>query len=143
MFGNTKKSGSETMQSTSSSGINTLVSGTTIEGTITAQNDIRIDGIVDGILNCKGKLIIGQEGKVEGQAICQNAVIEGNFQGSLTVQDVLDVRENANVVGDIKTGKLHVQQGAVFNGNCDMGKKIKSIQTPQSEPSNESSASAS
>ncbi|MBT8191459.1 MAG: polymer-forming cytoskeletal protein [Saprospiraceae bacterium] len=139
MFGNTKKSGSENMQS-STTGINTLVSGTTVEGTITAQNDIRIDGVVDGILNCKGKLIIGQEGRVEGQATCQNAVIEGNFQGSLTVQDVLDVRENANVVGDIKTGKLNIQQGAIFNGNCDMGKKIKSI---QAEPAKEANASAS
>ena len=142
MFGNAKKPGSETMQSSTStsSGINTLVSGTTIEGTITAHNDIRIDGLVDGILNCKGKLIIGHEGKVEGQATCQNAVIEGTFQGSLTVQDVLDVRENANVVGEITTGKLHVQHGAVFNGNCDMGKKIKNIQT---ETSSDKSATAS
>jgi cytoskeletal protein CcmA (bactofilin family) len=128
MFGNTKKTGSENMANqNSSSAINTLVSGTHIEGTIVAKSDIRIDGSVEGVIQCSGKLIIGAEGKVEGESTCQNAVIEGTFRGTLIVHDALDVRDNANVVGDIKTGKLNVQSGAIFNGNCDMGQKIKNI----------------
>lgn len=128
MFGNTKKQSSDSMSSSNpSSAINTLVGGTHIEGTIVAKSDIRIDGVVEGKLDCSGKLIIGIDGKVEGEATCQNAVIEGTFRGTLVVHDSLDVRDNANVVGDIKTGKLNVQAGAIFNGNCDMGQKIKSI----------------
>ena len=129
MFGNQKKpsSSSSQNQSPNSSAINTLVTGTIVEGKIFAKSDIRIDGSVDGILQCDGKLIIGSEGRVEGESSCQNAVIEGTFRGILTVNDLLDVRENANVVGEIKTGKLIVQTGAIFNGNCDMGQKIKSI----------------
>lgn len=128
MFGNNKKPGSENhSNSGNSSAINTLVAGTHIEGKITAKSDIRIDGTVEGSLNCSGRLIIGAEGKVEGDSTCQNAVIEGIFKGTLVVEDQLDVRNNANVVGDIKTGKLNVDTGAVFNGNCDMGQKIKSI----------------
>jgi len=132
MFGNTKKPSSDTMSSNnSSSAINTLVNGTHVEGNIIAKSDIRIDGSVEGALECSGKLIIGLDGKVEGEASCQNAVIEGTFRGTLIVQDALDVRENANVVGEIKTGKLNVQSGAIFNGNCDMGQKLKSM--PSSE----------
>jgi len=128
MFGNTKKQGSENYSNSgNSSAINTLVAGTHIEGKITAKSDIRIDGTVEGTLHCSGRLIIGAEGSVEGESTCQNAVIEGSFKGSLVVEDQLDVRNNANVVGDIKTGKLNVDSGAVFNGNCDMGQKIKSI----------------
>jgi len=129
MFGNTKKGGTENGVSpqSSSSAINTLVIGTQIEGTIVAKSDLRIDGFIDGKLNCNGKLIIGPEGKVEGTAVCQNAVVEGNFRGELTVNDTLDVREGATVVGEIKTGKLLVQTGAIFNGNCDMGQKVKSM----------------
>jgi len=129
MFGNNKKSNSDSLSpvGASSSAINTIVIGTNIEGTIIAQNDIRIDGKVDGTLNCSGKLIIGPDGKVEGDANCQNAVIEGSFRGNLTVTDILDVRENATVIGEIKTGKLLVQNGATFNGNCDMGQRIKAI----------------
>ncbi len=130
MFGNSKKPNSDQGTSLpSSSSINTIVVGTSIEGTIDTQNDIRIDGKVDGTLTCAGKLIIGPDGKVEGDANCQNAVIEGQFRGNLTVTDILDVRENASVVGEIKTGKLLVQNGATFNGNCDMGQRIKSIPT--------------
>lgn len=129
MFGNKKSTQDNVhaLSSSNSSAINTLVAGTHIEGTITAKSDIRIDGFVDGKLNCSGKLIIGPEGKVEGESVCQNAVIEGSFKGTLSVTDTLDVRENATVVGEIKTGKLLVQTGAVFNGNCDMGQKIKNI----------------
>ena len=119
------------MTNTSSSGINALVNGTHIEGSITATNDIRIDGSVEGNLNCSGKLIIGPEGRLDGEAICKNAVIEGRFEGVLTVEEILDVRETANVSGNIKTGKLLVQTGATFNGNCDMGKKVKSMPTQQ------------
>jgi len=143
MFGNNNKTNTKSKPtnspgSTGSSGINTLVGGTNIEGTITAQNDIRIDGTVEGILKCSGKLIIGPDGTVDGEATCKNAVIEGKFEGILSVSEVLDVRENANVTGNIKTGKLLVQTGAVFNGNCDMGNKVKSI---SQEVVNEASAS--
>ena len=138
MFGNKKQNSSSMANPSPSSAINMLVSGTHIEGTIVAKSDIRIDGTVDGTLQCSGKLIIGAEGKVEGQSTCQNAVIEGTFKGTLVVHDSLDVRESANVIGDIKTGKLNVQAGAIFNGNCDMGQKIKSI--PSNEV-NEASAS--
>lgn len=128
MFGNTKKQSNVSMAGQNpSSAINTLVNGTHIEGTIIAKSDIRIDGTVEGKLQCAGKLIIGAEGKVEGESTCQNAVIEGTFRGTLVVHDSLDVRDNANVVGEIKTSKLNVQAGAMFNGNCDMGQKIKSI----------------
>jgi len=128
MFGNKKNPNSDqTTSLPSSSSINTIVVGTSIEGTIDTQNDIRIDGKVDGTLTCSGKLIIGHEGRVEGDANCQNAVIEGQFRGNLIVTDILDVRESATIVGEIKTGKLLVQNGATLNGNCDMGQRLKSI----------------
>ena len=45
----------------------------------------------------------------------------------MTIHDILDVRETASVTGEIKTGKLLVQNGATFTGNCDMGHRIKNI----------------
>jgi cytoskeletal protein CcmA (bactofilin family) len=136
MFGNKKTPNSDNATSLpSSSSINTIVAGTSIEGTIDTQNDIRIDGKVDGTITCSGKLIIGPEGRVDGDANCQNAVIEGHFRGNLTITDILDVRENATIIGEIKTGKLLVQNGATLNGNCDMGQRLKSMPQPNSESS--------
>ncbi len=129
MFGNKKTSGSDSPASlgSNSSAINTIVEGTQIEGEITASNDLRIDGYISGNIKCEGKLIIGSSGKIDGTVYCQNAVIEGKFKGELTVNDILDVRESATVTGEIKTSKLLVQNGASFNGNCDMGTRIKNI----------------
>ena len=136
MFGNKKTTSIETMSTTSnSSAINTLVEGTHVDGTINSTNDIRIDGRITGTINCEGKLIIGPSGKVEGIVVCQNAVIEGYFSGDLQVKEVLDVRESATILGEIKTSKLLVQNGATFNGNCDMGSKLKNLSTTPAEAS--------
>lgn len=128
MFGNKKTAGSESASPmANSSAINTLVEGTYTEGTISTQRDLRIDGTVTGNINCEGKLIIGPTGNVDGDVTSHNAVVEGKFNGNLTVHEVLDVRESATVTGEIKTGKLLVQNGATFTGNCDMGHRIKNI----------------
>ena len=133
MFGNKKNPGTPASVPTpGSSNINTLVEGSHSEGTITTQNDLRIDGFVKGNINCGGKLIIGPSGSVEGEVNSHNAVIEGRFSGNLIVQDILDVRDSATVLGEIKTGKLLVQNGATFTGNCDMGHRIKNINSEAS-----------
>jgi len=107
--------------SSSPHSLNTLVKGTTVEGTISCESDIRIDGTVKGSLDCKAKVIIGPHGLVDGDVICENAVIEGRFEGTLQVAELLNVRETAQVNGDIKTNKLIVQSGAIFNVACKMG----------------------
>jgi len=128
MFGNKKNVADTTTYSSGHvSTINTLVEGTHLEGTINTQSDLRVDGQVNGTIHCDGKLIIGAPGVVEGDVVANNAVIEGRFDGNLHVHEVLDVRETAEVTGEIKTGKLLVQNGATFTGNCDMGHKIKNL----------------
>ena len=123
MFGNakneSKNNGVISTPSTSSS--NSLVQGTSIEGTVHAEKDIRIDGTMNGTLVCKGKLIIGPTGSVIGDVQCENAVIEGRFEGVLSVGEVLHVKETAKVEGDISTQKLIVQPGSIFNVKCKMG----------------------
>jgi cytoskeletal protein CcmA (bactofilin family) len=104
----------------SSNALNSLVKGTTVEGTITSENDIRVDGVIKGILNCKAKVIIGPTGHIDGEVKCQNAMIEGKFTGKLRVIELLSVKETAEVLGDVTTGKLLVQSGAIFNVTCNM-----------------------
>jgi cytoskeletal protein CcmA (bactofilin family) len=123
MFGNTKNesksNGVISTPSTTSS--NSLVLGTNIEGTVQAEKDIRIDGTMKGTLICKGKLIIGPTGTIIGDVQCENAVIEGRFEGVMTVGEVLHVKETAKIEGDISTQKLIVQPGSIFNVKCKMG----------------------
>jgi cytoskeletal protein CcmA (bactofilin family) len=125
MFGNSKieqknkANGIISTASTTSS--NSLVQGTSVEGTVQADKDIRIDGTLKGTLICKGKVIIGPTGFITGDVTCENAVIEGRFEGILIVGDVLHVKETAKIEGDVSTQKLIVQPGSVFNVKCKMG----------------------
>lgn len=134
MFGTKKeeKTGGTMSSSTSSSApsgaINSLVQGTKVEGQINAGSDIRIDGELKGSLKCKGRVIVGPEGKINGDIECQNAIIEGTFTGNIKVAETLTVKETAKIEGDVNTSKLLVQPGALFNVSCNMGgQKLKSF----------------
>lgn len=123
MFGNnktTEDSKKTTAALPSGSALNALVKGTVVEGTVRCDSDLRVDGTIKGKLTCKAKVIIGPTGVIEGEIQCQNAVIEGRFKGILKVSELLNVRETAEVDGEITTNKLLVQSGARFNVSCKM-----------------------
>ncbi len=123
MFANKKENDvmSTNNREAGSAGINNLGVSTSINGDITTQSDIRLDGELIGNLKCTGKVILGPKGRVKGEVICENAVIEGSVDGLLKVKDHLHVKESAKIVGEISTQKLTVQSGAMFNVKCDMG----------------------
>ncbi|MBL7810550.1 MAG: polymer-forming cytoskeletal protein [Saprospiraceae bacterium] len=123
MFGTTKETedSKKNVATASPSGaLNALVKGTVIEGTVRCDSDLRVDGAIKGKLSCTSKVIIGPTGSVEGEIRCQNAVIEGQFKGNLYVAELLNVRETAEIDGDVTTNKLIVQSGAKFNVACKM-----------------------
>jgi len=103
--------------------INMIGVGTTIEGTISSNENIRFDGILIGNLNTKGKVFIGQSGKVNGEIRCKNCEVEGVIDGKVIVEELLSLRSMCKLFGDIKTGKLAIEPGATFTGKCDMGGK--------------------
>ena len=108
-------------------GINRIVEGTSIEGEIRCESNIRIDGTFVGNLTTKGRLVIGPAGRIEGTVNCQNAEIEGLVKGKLYVQQMLSLKGTAKVEGDIFTDKLAVEPGASFTGACNMGAKVKEM----------------
>jgi cytoskeletal protein CcmA (bactofilin family) len=137
MFGsskNTDDSKSNTSSTNASSGLNALVKGTTVEGTVRCDSDIRVDGTIRGKLICKAKVIVGPTGVIEGEVTCQNAVVEGRVKGIVSVTELLNIRETADVDGDISTGKLLVQSGAKFNVACKMDQGASSNGAAKNTP---------
>jgi cytoskeletal protein CcmA (bactofilin family) len=123
MFGSTRNSDTPKSNTTtlpSGSGLNAFVKGTTVEGNVRCDTDMRVDGTIKGNLTCKSKVIVGPTGAVEGEIHCQNAVIEGKFKGKLRVTELLNIRETADVEGEVITVKLIVQSGARFSVGCIM-----------------------
>ncbi|MFM7195167.1 MAG: polymer-forming cytoskeletal protein [Bacteroidota bacterium] len=95
--------------------------GTTVEGNIETGGNIRIEGKVNGFVRSKAKVALGPVSAVEGNITAQNADIEGDVHGKIEVADLLTLKSTAVINGDIQTGKLVVEPGASFNGNCSMG----------------------
>jgi cytoskeletal protein CcmA (bactofilin family) len=106
-----------------SSGIahNALASGSTIKGNIVCDSDFRIDGTVEGKIECSGRVVIGPNGTLIGDIVCINADIMGKLKGNVVVSDTLALKSSANVFGDVKTKVLVIEPSAVFCGSCDMG----------------------
>ncbi len=128
MFQQIKNKAVSTFQHEMGSGsINIISNGTVIEGEIKSNGDIRIDGVVRGSVSSKSKVVIGATGSVEGDVHCQNADISGSITGKTNVQEMLFLKSHARINGDIHTGKLIVEVGASFTGNCNMGAPIKDI----------------
>lgn len=100
---------------------NALTAGSKIVGNITADSDYRIDGLVEGDLQCTGKVVIGEAGKVKGTISCQNAEIMGLLEGKISCSNQLSLRASGKIVGDVNTKTLIVEPGALFNGTCSMG----------------------
>ena len=103
---------------------NALTAGSKIIGTIVADSDIRIDGKVEGDLQCSGKVVIGEQGSLEGTIECQNAEIMGSLDGKLTVHQTLAMRSTSRLKGEVKTQVLIVEPNAVFNGTCNMAQEV-------------------
>jgi cytoskeletal protein CcmA (bactofilin family) len=122
-----KNSGAE------SSAINLIGTGTRITGDIVSNGDVRIDGILNGNISLKGRLVIGPQGKIEGDINCQNADISGEIKGKLNVTEMLALKSTAKINGDIVTGKLSIEPGANFTGTCSMGAIVKTIHNNVSE----------
>jgi cytoskeletal protein CcmA (bactofilin family) len=104
--------------------LNRIVEGTVIQGEIISDSNIRIDGKVKGIVTTKGRLVVGANGSVEGEIMCQNADIEGVINGTIKVDDLLSLKSTAKIVGDIITNKLAIEAGADFSGTCNMSGNV-------------------
>jgi cytoskeletal protein CcmA (bactofilin family) len=100
--------------------INLISNGTDIIGDIKSTGDIRIDGSLTGNLNTKGKVVIGQTGKVNGEIVCKNSEISGVIEGKVIVNQLLNLKASSKILGDIVTSKLSIEPGAIFSGTCKM-----------------------
>ncbi len=112
-----------------SSSINLIGAGTSIEGEVKSNGDIRIDGTVNGSVTSKAKVVIGTTGIIEGDINCQNADISGTVKGKTNVSEMLFLKSTARITGDIISSKLVVESGASFTGSCNMGPVIKDIKS--------------
>lgn len=103
--------------------VNLLCEGTVIVGDIKTKNDIRIDGIIKGKIITSGRLVIGNTARVEGNVDCMNVDVLGAVLGDIQAPGIVSLKSSAKVIGNISSGQIAIEPGAVFNGTCQMIKK--------------------
>jgi cytoskeletal protein CcmA (bactofilin family) len=116
--------GKNAIEDTQVSGnVNRICEGTEIKGAIKTTTDFRVDGRIEGNIQCEGRIIIGEKSHIKGEIISKNMEISGHVEGNISVEGLLSLKSSAVVDGEITIGKLVVEVGAIFNGNCHMVKK--------------------
>lgn len=116
--------------------LNRIVEGSSMEGDLVCDSNLRIDGKVKGTVRTNSRLVIGENGSVDGEVYCKDGEIEGKVEGTVKASELMSLRSSARIEGDIETNKLSIEEGAVFTGNCTMGSSGAS----ESDPSKESRA---
>ena len=120
MIGSLKRS-SGAGNNNSETGINRIVEGTLVEGTINSDSNLRIDGEFKGNLITRGRLVVGLKGKVSGTVNCLCCDVEGILEGEVTVLELLSMKSSSTVQGDLYYGQLSVEAGAKALGTFRMG----------------------
>lgn len=92
-----------------------------VEGNVYSKVDIRVDGIVDGQIECEGRVIMGNESYLELIKLTTDSVnINGTLAGEIIASSGIVIGERGKVTGDLNTPKLQVKQGGLVNGKITM-----------------------
>ncbi len=119
------KNKTDMQQTTPNGNGTTLISaGTTLKGDVSSQCDLRIDGTVIGNIKSTAKIIIGSSGIVEGDIAGNQADVVGKVTGNIRAKELLQLRGDCVVTGNLYAGKLQVEPSATFNGQCHMGTNV-------------------
>src|SRR5579863_9284402 len=92
-----------------------------VKGQIFSREDLTIDGEVEGTIELQEhRLTVGPNGKVVASVKAREVVVLGTLHGNVETSDRIDIRKDAKLVGDLKTARIVIEDGAYFKGNIDI-----------------------
>jgi cytoskeletal protein CcmA (bactofilin family) len=110
-----------------------------IKGQIFSREDLVIDGEVEGTVEAQEhRVTVGPNGKVQASVKAREIVVLGTITGNVEATDKIDIRKDARLVGDIKTARIVIEDGAYFKGSIDIvkgGEPKKQAPAPAPQPS--------
>jgi len=97
-----------------------LGENTSLKGLFTINGPLRIDGNFSGKINSTGKVIIGKGGRAECMIIAKNVIIGGTVKGDIIAEDNVIVLKSGEVIGNIYSCSVTMEDGVIFNGKCEI-----------------------
>jgi cytoskeletal protein CcmA (bactofilin family) len=105
--------------------LNLIAAGTVFEGKIRSQGSVRVDGKVMGEISATEGLAIGPTGEIEGNVTAKNVTVAGRVRGSITATEKVVLEGKSVIRGDIRSARLVVDEGSVFDGKVSMSDKTQ------------------
>jgi cytoskeletal protein CcmA (bactofilin family) len=108
---------------TSGGGMARLGASLHIKGEITGNEDLQIDGSVEGLVSLEDrKLTVGASARVTADIIAREVIVYGNVKGNLRARDRIEIKKDGSVVGDLTTARIMIEDGAYFKGSIEIDK---------------------
>jgi cytoskeletal protein CcmA (bactofilin family) len=95
--------------------------GSSFKGEMEFEDTMRIDGKFNGKIVSKNELIVGESAHIEGDLHVGRVAISGTVIGKIVAEQRVEIHRNGKVYSDIETPALIIEEGAIFQGNCQMG----------------------
>jgi cytoskeletal protein CcmA (bactofilin family) len=106
-----------------------------VKGEITSDEDLQIDGKVEGPISLRGhRLVVGGTANLNSEINAREVIVYGNASGNLRARDRVEIKKNGQVIGDITTTRISIEDGAYFKGHIEIERASSSVQdTKQNE----------
>ncbi len=98
-----------------------IAAGSRMEGEITGSAEVLVDGEFHGQLRLDSAVVVGREGRIQGEIQARSVRIEGRVNGNVSAKERVEVVSSASLEGDISAARVSVAEGAFFKGNVEMG----------------------
>ena len=92
----------------------------TVKGEITGDEDLLVEGTVEGQIRVSRELRVGPRGKVKANVFAQSVVVSGELVGDCEATSRVEIQATGRLMGNIRAPKVVIAEGAVFRGNSDM-----------------------
>lgn len=128
MFGSSSKEKNNTANLTPAGGdgaVTTVIAkGTVIEGKFSCAENVRLDGNIHGEVKVDKRLVMGDTSYVQGNIQARDAAIKGKIKGDIVVKEALHLMDTAMIEGNITAKTIVVEEGARYNGSCQIGQAV-------------------
>ena len=100
-----------------------------VKGEITSDEDLQIDGKVEGPISLRGnRLTVGRTGQLDSEITAREVIVYGNVSGNLRARDRVEIKKDGRVIGDIATARISIEDGAYFKGHIEIEHSQPSVQ---------------
>jgi cytoskeletal protein CcmA (bactofilin family) len=105
-----------------------------IKGEIHTQEELLVDGEVEGLMESQSLVTVGPKGRVRANIKARDVIIYGDVKGNIEVSQKLAIRDQGSLIGDVISAGISIDDGAYFKGNIDITRPEPKAATAKGAP---------